>query len=75
MSYKELLNMYSYCRGQIASTLSFGAYMLAENPHVLKRLRQEVFDTVGPFRRPTYDDIKNMKYLRAFINGMAFLPG
>jgi len=46
--------------------------MLADNPHVLKKLRQEVLDTVGPTDRPTYDDIKNMKYMRAVINGMPF---
>lgn len=24
---------------------------------------------VGPSQRPTYDDIREMKYLRAFLNG------
>lgn len=36
---------------------------------VLHRLRTEIMDYVGPERRPTYDDIRDMKYLRAFING------
>ncbi len=39
------------------------------HPDVLSRLRKEILDTVGSTRRPTYDDIKQMKYLRAFING------
>jgi len=42
--------------------------MLAENPHILKRLRQEILETVGETRRPTFDDMKEMKYLRAVIN-------
>ena len=42
-------------------------YMLAEHPDILQRLRKEIHDTVGT-RRPTYDDIRDMKYLRAFIN-------
>lgn len=43
--------------------------MLAEHPEVLKRLREEVLEKVGPRRRPEYDDLKDMKYLRAVING------
>ena len=42
--------------------------MLAENPHILKRLRQEILEIVGETRRPTFDDMKDMKYLRAVIN-------
>lgn len=43
--------------------------MLAEHPEVMKRLREEVLTKVGPYRRPEYDDLKEMKYLRAVING------
>ena len=43
-------------------------YSLAENPDVMQRLRQEILSVVGPTRRPTYDDIRNMKFLRAVIN-------
>lgn len=43
-------------------------YALSQNPHVLQRIREEITATVGS-RRPTYDDIKEMKYLRAFLNG------
>ena len=48
------------------------AYMLAEHPEIHKRLREEVLTRVGT-RRPTYDDIRDMKYLRAFINGTSIL--
>jgi len=42
--------------------------MLAEHPDVLRRLRQEILAKVGSDKRPTYEDIKDMKYLRAVIN-------
>ena len=35
---------------------------------MFNRLREEVLSVVGPTRRPTYDDIRNMKFLRAVIN-------
>ena len=43
--------------------------MLAEHPDVLRRLREEILTKVGSNRRPTYEDIKDMRYLRAVING------
>lgn len=42
--------------------------MLAEHPDVLRRLREEILTKVGSNRRPTYEDIKDMRYLRAVIN-------
>ena len=54
--------------GQTALTLTMAIYMLSQHPDSLCRLREEVLTKVGT-RRPTYDDIKEMKYLRAFING------
>ena len=45
--------------------------MLAEHPDVASRLRQEVLDTVGPTDRPNYEHIKEMKFMRAFINGLS----
>ena len=44
-------------------------YMLSENPHVYDRLRQEIIDTVGTESRPTSKDLRNMKYLRAVLDG------
>ncbi len=38
----------------------------------MERLRQEILDTVGPTSRPTFEDIRGMKYLRAVINGEPF---
>jgi hypothetical protein len=42
-------------------------------PHVMTRLREEVMTKVGPANRPTYDNIREMKYLRAVINGMLII--
>ena len=35
----------------------------------MTRLREEILGKVGNSRRPDYDDIRDMKYLRAVING------
>ena len=50
--------------------LTFSFYMLSEHPDIEKRLRQEIYDIVGPTGRPTYDHMREMKYMRAFLNGM-----
>jgi len=47
--------------------------MLAEHPEVLRRLRQEILEKIGLQRRPTHDDFRDMKFLRAVINGAFFL--
>ena len=54
---------------QTASCLTFCVYMMAEYPHMADRLRKEIIGSVGEGGRPSYDDIRDMKYLRAFING------
>jgi hypothetical protein len=43
--------------------------MLTEHPDVLRRLRAEILGRVGGVRRPAYEDLKEMNYLRAVING------
>ena len=52
-----------------AAALTFAVYLLCQHPHIVKRLREEIAAHVGFQRRPTYDDVRNMKYLRAFLNG------
>jgi cytochrome P450 len=59
-------------RDTTAATLTFVVYFLAMYPAVLTRLREEILAKVGPTRRPDYDDIKEIKYLRAVINGNCF---
>ncbi|KAL1683215.1 cytochrome P450 [Schizophyllum commune] len=64
----ELINLLVAGRDTTSGTLSFGIYKLAEYPEIAKKLRAEILEKVGPTRSPTYDDIKDMKYLRAFLN-------
>ena len=44
--------------------------MLSEHPDIEKRLRQEIDEKVGRTGRPTYDQMRELKYMRAFLNGM-----
>ena len=55
---------------QTAATLTFAVYMLSQHPDVHVRLREEIIAKVGVSGRPTHDDLRGMKYLRAFINGV-----
>ncbi|KAI0350150.1 cytochrome P450 [Trametes cingulata] len=64
----ETLNILLAGRDTTSCTLTFAVYALAEHPEVLKRLRAEVLSVVGPIQRPTYDNVREMKYMRAFIN-------
>lgn len=45
-------------------------YMLAEHPQVEQRLREEIFEKVGQSGNPTYAHMCDMKYMRAFLNGV-----
>ncbi|KAH7926998.1 cytochrome P450 [Leucogyrophana mollusca] len=64
----EILNIMIAGRDTTAATLTFVVYLLCTHPHVLSRLREEVYTKIGPTSRPTYDSIREMKYLRAVIN-------
>ncbi|KAF8893047.1 cytochrome P450 [Infundibulicybe gibba] len=64
----ELVNLLVAGRDTTACTLTFATYMLSEHPHIADRLRAEILKVVGKTQRPTYDDVREMKYLRAFIN-------
>ena len=52
------------------SLLTFSFYMLSQHPDIVKRLRQEICERVGQTGKPTYDHMREMKYTRAFLNGM-----
>ncbi|KAI8632582.1 glycoside hydrolase family 20 protein [Xylariaceae sp. FL1651] len=55
-------------RDTTAATLSWTLYELGRHPEVVRRLRDEIARTVGPSRTPTYEDLKNMKYLQYVVN-------
>ncbi|KAF8816539.1 cytochrome P450 [Phlegmacium glaucopus] len=64
----ELVNLLVAGRDTTMCLLTYSFYMLAEHPDIEKRLRQEIFDKVGPAGSPTYDQMRDMKFLRAFLN-------
>ena len=43
--------------------------MLAEHPDVFARLRSEVLRTLGPNGKVNPQNLREMKYLRAVLNG------
>ena len=49
--------------------MTFAVYLLCLYPEAFKKLRAEVMEKIGPKQMPNFDDIRTMKYLRAFING------
>ncbi|EMD40892.1 hypothetical protein CERSUDRAFT_111473 [Gelatoporia subvermispora B] len=64
----ETLNILIAGRDTTATTLTNVVYLLSQHPHYLRRLREEILSLVGPTRMPTYDDIREMKFLRAVLN-------
>ncbi|KAH8818590.1 cytochrome P450 [Flagelloscypha sp. PMI_526] len=64
----EIINLLVAGRDTTAGLLSFSIYKLAEHPDIAEKLQAEVLEYVGPNRPPTFADIKEMKYLRAFVN-------
>jgi cytochrome P450 len=55
-------------RDTTACTLTWAIYQLSMDPIITAKLRQEVIDKVGLDRTPTYEDLKNMKYLQHVLN-------
>ncbi|KAI0368065.1 cytochrome P450 monooxygenase pc-3 [Pilatotrama ljubarskyi] len=64
----EMLNILIAGRDTTAATLTFVVYLMCLYPDVFKRLRAEILEKVGPTQMPSFDDVRNMKYLRAVIN-------
>ncbi|KAF9520998.1 hypothetical protein BS47DRAFT_1370206 [Hydnum rufescens UP504] len=64
----SLMNMLIAGRDTTACTLTYIVYLLSQHPAVFVRLRDDILRVVGPVEYPTYDDIRNIQYLRAVIN-------
>ncbi|KAG1731772.1 cytochrome P450 [Suillus lakei] len=64
----ETINILLAGRDTTATTLTFLVYFLSQHPQVMHRLRQEVLSIIGPSRRPTHEDIRTLRYMRAVIN-------
>lgn len=58
-------------RDTTAGTLSFTLFELSRNPDVVSKLREEIRDRLGvgaSAQKPTYTDLKEMKYLNAVVH-------
>ena len=42
--------------------------MICQRPELEHKLRQEIFNVVGASGRPTHDQMRDLKYVRAFLN-------
>lgn len=51
-------------RDTTASSMSWLFYEISKQPAIVARLRQEIADHCGLDRPPTYEHLKNMKYLQ-----------
>lgn len=63
----ELLNILLAGRDTTASLLSLCFHQLARHKDVWAKLRHEIIENIGD-RKPTYEDIKSLKYLRYVLN-------
>jgi len=62
----ELMNVLLAGRDTTASLLSNMFFMLAKNPVIWEKLRQEVAGLQG--RAPTYEELRSFKYVRCCMN-------
>lgn len=63
-----LLNYMIAGRDTTAITTTFVIYLLAQNPHVEKKLLEEIASKIGMDHEPDYDILKDMPYLTAVID-------
>ena len=55
-------------RDTTAATLSFMFLELSRHQHILQKLRDEILKKVGRTERPSYEDLKDMPYLKHVTN-------
>jgi len=63
----QLVNTLLAGRDSTAAALSWLFLELSYHPDLYQKLREEVLSTVGN-NKPTYDDLKNMKFLQDCLN-------
>ncbi|KIW08038.1 uncharacterized protein PV09_00982 [Verruconis gallopava] len=64
----EILNVLLAGRDTTASLLANMWFMLAKNPAIYEKLRREVEETFPDGELPTYEKLRNMKYLKYCMN-------
>lgn len=55
-------------RDTTAATLSWAMYELSRYPKIWAKLRREVLDVMGTQAKPTYETLKDLRYLRHVLN-------
>lgn len=58
----------------VASLLSAIFWLLSRNPRVYAKLREEVLTSIGPTCPPTYDQLRNLRYMRSVIKEGQYRP-
>jgi cytochrome P450 len=64
----QLVSVLLAGRDTTACTLTWVIYHLSMDPKITAKLRQEIVETVGLEQTPTYEHLKNMKYLQHILN-------
>jgi len=65
---EELLNILLASRDTTASLLTSVVYLLSQHPDIMEKLRFEIISTCPPGQSFSYDDIRQLRYLRAVLN-------
>jgi cytochrome P450 len=64
----QLVSILLAGRDTTACTLTWVIYHLSMDPAITAKLRREIIDTVGLDAQPTYEHLKNMKYLQNILS-------
>ncbi|KAF8301042.1 cytochrome P450 [Clavulina sp. PMI_390] len=64
----SLMNLLVAGRDTTSSLLTFVTYFFSQHLKVISAARKEVLRVIGPSAIPTYENIRDLKYLRAVLN-------
>lgn len=64
----QLVSVLLAARDSTAATLSWALHEIVRQPDIVQKLRTEVLERLGPNGKPTYTDLKEMKYLQHVVN-------
>ncbi|KAI4236713.1 MAG: hypothetical protein L6R40_006057 [Gallowayella cf. fulva] len=64
----QCINILLADRDTTAGTLSFLFLELSRGPDIVKKLRREIMETIGPEAMPSYKELKHLSYLKNTIS-------
>ncbi|KAF8307691.1 cytochrome P450 [Clavulina sp. PMI_390] len=64
----SLVSMLIAGRDTTTCLITFTTYALSQHPEILAAAREEILRVIGPSAAPTYEKIRDLKYLRAVLN-------